>query len=48
MNVDVAKFKVEKVSELLWKLYVFQQLAVDSVIKTVSMFYLEINPICKV
>ena len=38
MNVDVVKLKL-KLSQIksLWKLYVFQQLALSSVIKIVSM-----------
>ena len=49
MNADAAKFKIETVTDkFLWKLYMFQQLALSSVIKTVNMFYLKITPIYKV
>ena len=49
MNVDVVKLKL-KLSQIksLWKLYVFQQLALSSVIKIVSMFCLKIIPFTRV
>ena len=45
MNVDGVKFKVKTVIDKIFMEALFQQLVLNSVIKTVSMFYLKITPI---